>query len=281
METAKIFQNGKKEIGGTTYLNKSCWLVKNLNYPPYKRCQYCEFKFRDCPFLQYQVISLVLIFFSFLLFLLVEKKLSVSAIIAVFTLIIVYGYFFNKSTEKIVKTNFSLKKTKKALEELTDNLNEKVRKQTKNIKRKNEELEKKTKNLEENNAYMKKLLAMRSEFLDTASHQLRTPVSVIKGMLSMILEGGMSKENIDKFMKASFEKSIKLGEIINDILRASETESEKFNLKFEKADIKAILEKIIEDKRILADKKGLSFKLTAAGKLSLPGLTRVVMSCTV
>jgi signal transduction histidine kinase len=156
----------------------------------------------------------------------------------------------------------------KKIEDFSETLQEKVDEQTKDITAKKEALEKKTKDLEENNAYMKKLLAMRSEFLDTASHQLRTPVSVIKGMLSMILEGDMSKENIDKFMKASFEKSIKLGEIINDILRASETESEKFNLKFEKADIKAILEKIIEDKRILADKKGLSFKLTVAGKLS-------------
>ncbi|MFA6106929.1 MAG: ATP-binding protein [Patescibacteria group bacterium] len=147
-------------------------------------------------------------------------------------------------------------------------LKDKVSVQTKDITAKNEELEKKAKELKDGNEYLKKLLAMRSEFLDTASHQLRTPVSVIKGMLSMILEGGMPKDKIDEFLKASFEKSVKLTEIINDILRASETESEKFNLSFQSADLKEVLQKIVEDKKILAEKKGISLKLLLAGKIS-------------
>ena len=51
------------KIGEPGYLNKNCWLVGNLKANPYKRCQYCESRFRDCLFLRYQAISTFLIVF--------------------------------------------------------------------------------------------------------------------------------------------------------------------------------------------------------------------------
>ncbi|MEI6499344.1 MAG: hypothetical protein WCO23_05260, partial [bacterium] len=61
MEVDEKAQISKRQIGESQYLNKNCWLVKNLKYAPYKRCQYCEFKFRKCMFMEYQVISFILI----------------------------------------------------------------------------------------------------------------------------------------------------------------------------------------------------------------------------
>lgn len=113
-------------------------------------------------------------------------------------------------------------------------LEAKVAKQTKDIRAKNEHLE--------------KLLALRSEFLDIASHQLRTPVSVIRGVLSMIEEGSIPKDKEKYFLRGAIEKSTKLGEIINDLLRASEMDSDKFILKIVPVDLNVVFKKIIEDK---------------------------------
>jgi len=63
-------------------------------------------------------------------------------VISIFTLVIVYGYFFNKSTEKIVKANFAQRKAKDALEELAENLEDKVEAQTKDIVEKSQKMEK-------------------------------------------------------------------------------------------------------------------------------------------
>ena len=65
----KSERNQRKELGKLEHFNKNCWLVKSLNYAPYKRCQYCELKFRDCLFLHYQIVSLILIIFFLVLFL--------------------------------------------------------------------------------------------------------------------------------------------------------------------------------------------------------------------
>ncbi len=132
------------------------------------------------------------------------------------------------------------------------------------------EVARQTKKLKEKNEHLKKLLQMRSEFLDIVSHQLRTPVSVIKGMLSMVIEGSVPPEKRQEFIEGSFKKSIKLGQIINDILRASEIDTdEEFKLKLIKTDIKPILQDIYEDKKLELEDKNLKFKLDISKKLPM------------
>ena len=232
MEEIGKSQNGKREIGGCSYLNKNCWLVKNLNYAPYRRCQYCEIKFRHCLFLQYQVISLFLLLLSFSLFLLLEKRLSLLAIIVIFALITVYGYFFNNSTEKIIKSNFSLKKARNALKELTDNLEDKVSEQTKDIQEKSQ--------------YLQELLNMKTDFLRVVNHQLNTPISVIKGAFSMMDEKIWDAAKSLEIIKASFERII---QTVQDFWDAYELEGEKMEMKPEKTDIAAIVEKLMLEKQ--------------------------------
>lgn len=105
-----------------------------------------------------------------------------------------------------------------------------------------------TKELRDKAEHLRKLMEMRSEFLDITSHQLRTPVSVIKGVLSMLEEGSIPEAKKDQFIKGALEKSIKLGEIINDILRASEMDTDKFTLHLKEVDLNEILKKIRDDK---------------------------------
>lgn len=137
--------------------------------------------------------------------------------------------------------------------ELNKNLEKKVEEQTAEIKQKADHLQ--------------KLLAMRSEFLDIASHQLRTPVTVIKGALSMILDGSITDEAKKKeFLEASFKKSMKLTDIINDILRASEMDTDKFELDLKPVDIHTLIEEVVEGKQMEADDKKLELKLSLPKK---------------
>ncbi|MEI7497666.1 MAG: ATP-binding protein [Candidatus Falkowbacteria bacterium] len=135
------------------------------------------------------------------------------------------------------------------VEDFNKNLQKKVDEQTKELRDKAE--------------HMRKLMEMRSEFLDITSHQLRTPVTVIKGVLSMIEEGSIPPKKRKEFLRGAFEKSIKLGEIINDILRASEMDSEKFNLNVKPTDLNEILKRIQQDKIRTAEMKKIQllFKL--------------------
>lgn len=221
----------KTDIGVIGYLNKNCWLVKNLNHDPYKRCQYCGLKFRNCLFLHYQIISSILIIFFLILFVLIEGKVPILVIISIFTLVIIYGYFFNKSTEKIIKANFEQRKAKEALEELTEKLEERVDEQTKDIREKSK--------------YLQELLNMKSDFLRVVNHQLNTPLSVMNSSFSMIKEGDLSQEQGMATVEGSLQR---INQTVADFWNTYELEGEKMKMEPQKTDIASIVNKLIIEK---------------------------------
>lgn len=141
-----------------------------------------------------------------------------------------------------------------------------------------QKVDEQTKDLRQQAEHLKKLLAMRSEFLDIASHQLKTPVSVILGTASMFREGTMDKlpkEQQQKFMDNIFFKAKKLGTIINDILRASEMDTENFQLlpgSLKSIQVETIGQSLIEDFENEAKEKGVEFKVVSPKQKLAPVL---------
>ncbi|MEI6627723.1 MAG: GAF domain-containing sensor histidine kinase, partial [bacterium] len=127
--------------------------------------------------------------------------------------------------------------------------------------------------------HLKKLLKMRSEFLDIASHQLKTPVSVILGTISMFREGSMDKlpkEQQQKFFDNIFWKAKKLNVIISDILRASEMDTDDFTLDPENlrpVAIEDVLQEVYNDNIDEAQKRGLQLILEKPNKSTSTVLT--------
>ncbi len=124
-------------------------------------------------------------------------------------------------------------------------------------------LQDKTKVLEEQAEHLKKLLAMRSEFLDIASHQLKTPISVIFGTISMFREGSLKnvpQETQNHLIDNIYQKSLKISQIIRDILQASEFDTEKFSFVEKRivlVDLNKVLADVIADSQNFANEKKL------------------------
>lgn len=231
--TSKPKKNtGQEEMGKNCYLNNNCWLVSNLKYSPYKRCQYCELKFRKCLFLQYQIVSFILICFSFSIILLFDKTISIPITVSILTPIIVYGYFFNISTEKIIKAHFLEKKARNELKEFSDHLEEKVQKQTANIRRKNARLE--------------ELLNVKNDFLRTVNHQLNTPLSIMKGAFSMMEDKSISTE---KGMKIATHGLERMSDTMSDFWDALESEEQKVPVVLGETDIERVIKDMVAEKK--------------------------------
>lgn len=136
-----------------------------------------------------------------------------------------------------------------------------------------------TKELRQRAEHLQKLLEMRSEFLDIASHQLKTPVSVIKGTISMFRDGSMDKlpeAEKKKFFDNIYHKAEKLNVIIGDILRASEVDTEEFKidpLTAQPVQLEDILKSIYEDLHELAESRELKLNLVLAPKKLAPIMT--------
>ncbi|MBI4836959.1 MAG: HAMP domain-containing histidine kinase [Candidatus Portnoybacteria bacterium] len=235
----------KRGIGEAGFVNKNCWLAQNVNYPPSKRCQYCESKFHNCLFFRYLIISSVLIFFLFIISFLVEGKISKLAIISIFVLVIIYGYFFDKSTEKIIQANFAERKARESLEKLAEKLEDQVKQRTKELEVANERL--------------KQLDEAKSEFLSIASHQLRTPLTTIKGVTSMLLEEfwGKLNEEQKKHLGQIYQSEERLLELVEDLLDISRIEAGRMQFNFKLTSLEELIDGQIKELRPLAVKKSL------------------------
>lgn len=106
---------------------------------------------------------------------------------------------------------------------------------------------------------IEKLSQAKTEFLSIASHQLRTPLSAIKGYLSMILEGiyGMVPERMRKPLENVYLSSERLIRLVNDLLAASRIEAGKVEMQFEEVNVVELIEQVIEEIKIKAEEKGL------------------------
>jgi signal transduction histidine kinase len=100
---------------------------------------------------------------------------------------------------------------------------------------------------------------MKTEFISIVSHQLRTPLSVIKGHLSMVNEGVYDKEpeKKAKILNDVYEANERLIGLVNDVLNASRIQSGRVEISKEKADITKVIKDVVEKLMPSAKEKGL------------------------
>lgn len=134
-----------------------------------------------------------------------------------------------------------------AVRELNSNLQQKIQDATKELRLSNTQLQ--------------KLDKAKDEFLSLASHQLRTPLTSVKGYLSMVLEGDVGKisETQRRMLKEAFSSSERMVNLINDFLNVSRLQTGKFSLEKNPVDLSSIVEQELNSLQSSASSRGLSF----------------------
>lgn len=121
------------------------------------------------------------------------------------------------------------------------------------------EVAKATYDLEIANEELKKLDQAKSDFISIASHQLRTPLTVIKGYISMMLEGSFGKLNPSE--RDSLEKVYDSGErliqLVENLLNISRIESGRLQFNYEMMNLEEIVASVAEELTNAAKKRGL------------------------
>lgn len=127
--------------------------------------------------------------------------------------------------------------------------------------RRKEELQDMTEKLAIANDQLRKLDNAKSEFISIASHQLRTPLTAIKGYASLILEGtyGEVNQGITEPINKIYASNERLVQLVEELLNISKIESGKMEFNFEKHRIEDIVKDLSDTFVILAKDKKLYF----------------------
>lgn len=107
---------------------------------------------------------------------------------------------------------------------------------------------------------------IRKEFISNVSHELRSPITSIKGFVGGILDGVIPKDKENYYLKIVYDEIDRLARLVNDLLDISAMESGKFNLNISEFDINQVVSLCILNLEGKIKAKGLSVKVTLCDK---------------
>lgn len=136
-----------------------------------------------------------------------------------------------------------------------------------NIKLK-KEVKRATAELRSANATLKKLDVAKSDFISIASHQLRTPLTIIKGYVSMLLEGTFGELNQKEAdpLKKVYQSNERLIQLVENLLNISRIESGRLQFDLKIDSLERIAGSVVEELSNSARKKGLKLNYKGPAK---------------
>ena len=131
------------------------------------------------------------------------------------------------------------------ISKFTDTLQQKVTTATRELRRSNDKL--------------KALDEAKDEFISMASHQLRTPLTSVKGYVSMVLDGdaGPINDQQKKLLEQSFISSQRMVYLIADLLNVSRLRTGKFIIETAPTNLTQLVAEEIDQLQEIAKSRGL------------------------
>lgn len=113
------------------------------------------------------------------------------------------------------------------------------------------------------NARLERLDKMKSEFVSIASHQLRSPLTSIRGYVSMILEGsyGEVSSKTKEILTHVSDSARHMALSIDDFLNVSRIEAGNMSYDLTDADLRQIVEDIASDMQPVSQERGIPLVL--------------------
>jgi PAS domain S-box-containing protein len=112
--------------------------------------------------------------------------------------------------------------------------------------------------LREQQKDLEELNLSKDEFISLASHQLRTPATVIKQYIGMLLEGfkGRVSGEQTEILQKAYDSNERQILIVNDLLRVAQVDAGKVIIHKVPMDIKSLLTDMVEGQRSAFGKRG-------------------------
>ncbi|MGN0728179.1 sensor histidine kinase [Treponema sp.] len=191
------------------------------------------------------------------------KNTFVASTIILFIIVLVFSFsisnktvqpifLMKKATEEYSKGNFDFRlniSSPREMAELADSFNSMTQTITKNIQS------------------LKKLEQIRKDFVANVSHELKTPITSIKGFAETLIDGGMNDEQTSKhFLGIINTQCDRLINIIEDLLTLSRIETDNGILETARINLVQIAEKACQSLEAPAREKNIEINFSPCRK---------------
>ena len=119
-------------------------------------------------------------------------------------------------------------------------------------------LQKANDKLQEDMERERRLEKRRKDLFTAISHELKTPLTVLKGELRGMIDKVGVYQNRDEYLVHAYETTESMEQLVKDILLTTRMDDENVKLKFQDADMSILVSQICQSYEVLADEKGIS-----------------------
>ncbi|MFA6759058.1 MAG: ATP-binding protein [Bacteroidales bacterium] len=119
---------------------------------------------------------------------------------------------------------------------------------------------------------------LKQQMTGNIGHELRTPVTSIRGYLETVMEQSLDKKTKDHFITQAFDQTILLSELIQDMSLISKIEEAPQLFKLEKVNLTILLQKLIKVFSKQLDKKAIAVKWNIPNNLIIRGNESLIYS---
>jgi signal transduction histidine kinase len=108
---------------------------------------------------------------------------------------------------------------------------------------------------------IRRLEAVRKDFVANASHELKTPLTALRGFAETLLEDEVPDAIRSSFLRSIKDNTLRLQRLVDDLLDLSRLESGGWVARTEEVELGAVVEEVLQDFASLAGERGVSLEL--------------------
>ena len=102
-----------------------------------------------------------------------------------------------------------------------------------------------------------KTFTSQQQFLQDISHELKTPLTIIRGEIEVILKKKRSPEEYERVLKSALEEINRVSRIFENLLVLARFDSKKISLELKSLDVNNVIKDILEDTEQIARQKNI------------------------
>ena len=110
-----------------------------------------------------------------------------------------------------------------------------------------------------------------NQFSIDVSHELKTPLTILKGQTEVALRKDRENEDYKNILKSNLEEINRMSEIIDDLLLLSKADTKEVKLSLEDVSLRDLIADVCMNVKIFADNKGIELKIKELEDIKVKG----------
>lgn len=119
---------------------------------------------------------------------------------------------------------------------------------------------------------LKRVEEMRKDFVANVSHELKTPITSIRGFAETLIDGAAEdKELRAQFLSIILMESQRLQSLVHDLLELSKLDKEEIQFKYARVNMAQLIQEVLPIVRQQSAEKNINFQSTIADDIEIDG----------